>query len=464
MYMRGSRLVAALVTAVMLVQPVAAIGQGQGDIDGKRSDLDELQRRIRELQQEVAETEETRSGAAAALAEAERAVSRAQRSLRQAEAERSATEAALAALEAEQQEVERRIGGRQEELAVWLRRHYMHGAGDGVAPLLAARDPGQLARDVHYLEHLGRARLALIEQLRRDLGEKAARAADISARHDRLAALESERRSRQAEFEAVQAERKAALEAISEQLKSRQQEVVALREDEGRLAALIETLARRARLQAAREAARREAERRAAEQRVAEQRAAAQRAAAQQAAAERAAAQRAAASRIEVVPPAAPPPPARPEAEPVVGEARSAAAPTPTGVGFAQLRGQLGSPVRGELVGRFGAPRAQGGTTWKGIFIRAANGSEVRAVAAGEVVFSDWLRGYGNLLIIDHGNGYLSVYGNNDALLKETGARVAGGDAIASVGASGGAPESGLYFEIRHQGRPLNPMQWVRLN
>src|SRR5690606_12905977 len=118
-------------------------------------------------------------------------------------------------------------------------------------------------------------------------------------------------------------------------------------------------------------------------------------------------------------------------------------------------------PVRGELVGRFGTQRAEGGTTWKGIFIRAASGTEVRAVAAGEVVFSDWLRGYGNLLIIDHGSSYLSVYGNNDALLKEVGARVAGGESIANVGASGGVAESGLYFEIRHQGRPLNPMQWV---
>lgn len=98
------------------------------------------------------------------------------------------------------------------------------------------------------------------------------------------------------------------------------------------------------------------------------------------------------------------------------------------------------------------------------MFIRAASGVEVRAVADGEVVFSDWLRGYGNLLILDHGGDYLSVYGNNDVLLKVVGDNVAGGDAIASVGVSGGGPESGLYFEVRHQGRALDPLQWVRLN
>ncbi|ENO83758.1 murein hydrolase activator EnvC family protein, partial [Thauera linaloolentis] len=165
----------------------------------------------------------------------------------------------------------------------------------------------------------------------------------------------------------------------------------------------------------------------------------------------------------------APPPaaaagaPAR-RAEPVVGEVRSSAGITPTGVRFAQLRGQLRFPVRGELVGRFGAPRAEGGTTWKGVFIRAGTGADVKAVAAGEVVYSDWLRGYGNLIIVDHGGDYLTVYGNNDTLLKEVGDAVSGGDAIASVGTSGGAGDSGLYFELRHQGRPLDPMQWVRLN
>lgn len=147
-----------------------------------------------------------------------------------------------------------------------------------------------------------------------------------------------------------------------------------------------------------------------------------------------------------------------------MGEVRATAGPTPTGVRFAQLRGQLRLPVRGELVGRFGAPRADGGTTWKGVFIRTGVGADVRAVAEGEVVFSDWLRGYGNLLIIDHGSDYLSIYGNNDALLKEVGDRVAGGDAVASVGSSGVGGDSGLYFEIRHQGQALDPMQWVRLN
>ena len=119
-------------------------------------------------------------------------------------------------------------------------------------------------------------------------------------------------------------------------------------------------------------------------------------------------------------------------------------------------------PVRGAVTNRFGAARPEGGT-WKGIFIRAAAGSEVKAIAGGRVVFADWMRGFGNLLIIDHGRGYLSIYGNNDALLKQTGDTLRGGEAIAAAGSSGGNAESGLYFEIRHQGKPIDPLKWVGL-
>ena len=119
-------------------------------------------------------------------------------------------------------------------------------------------------------------------------------------------------------------------------------------------------------------------------------------------------------------------------------------------------------PVAGSLTGRFGAPRGEGGTRWRGIFIRAGDGADVRAVAGGRVVFADWMRGYGNIIIVDHGAEYMTVYGNNDALLANVGDRVAGGAVIAAVGASGSGAESGLYFEIRHRGQPVDPMKWVR--
>jgi septal ring factor EnvC (AmiA/AmiB activator) len=122
-------------------------------------------------------------------------------------------------------------------------------------------------------------------------------------------------------------------------------------------------------------------------------------------------------------------------------------------------------PVVGEVTGRFGAPRRVegGGTapTWKGIFIRAPAGTGVQAVADGQVVFADWLRGFGNLMVIDHGEGFLSVYGNNESLLRNVGDKVAVGSVIAAVGNTGGIEQAGLYFELRFQGRPFDPLKWV---
>ncbi len=119
--------------------------------------------------------------------------------------------------------------------------------------------------------------------------------------------------------------------------------------------------------------------------------------------------------------------------------------------------------MRGELANRFGGPRADGGVTWKGLFIRSSTGGDVKAVAGGRVVFADWLRGFGNLMIVDHGNSYMSLYGNNETNHKQVGDTVRGGDTIASVGNSGSNPESGLYFELRHQGKPFDPLNWVRI-
>jgi septal ring factor EnvC (AmiA/AmiB activator) len=123
-------------------------------------------------------------------------------------------------------------------------------------------------------------------------------------------------------------------------------------------------------------------------------------------------------------------------------------------------------PVNGEVVARFGSPRrgeagAAEAPSWKGVLIRAREGAEVRAVAAGRVVYADWLRGYGNLLVLDHGDGLLTIYGNNQTLFVGTGDRVAAGAPIAAVGASGGGAEPGLYFEVRVDGRPVDPLRWA---
>ena len=130
---------------------------------------------------------------------------------------------------------------------------------------------------------------------------------------------------------------------------------------------------------------------------------------------------------------------------------------------FSALRGKLRLPVLGELTGRFGAPRGAAGSEAKGVFIRAPEGQPVRAIAGGQVVYADWMRGFGNLLIVDHGETYLSIYANNDSLLKQIGDAVGPGETIATTGASGGNEETGLYFELRYLGKAFDPLRWVKL-
>ncbi|EZQ19482.1 peptidoglycan DD-metalloendopeptidase family protein [Halopseudomonas sp. SMJS2] len=140
--------------------------------------------------------------------------------------------------------------------------------------------------------------------------------------------------------------------------------------------------------------------------------------------------------------------------------------PAPAGsLPFAQAKGKLPMPVSGPIRARFGSQRgADSRLKWDGLLIGAREGAQVHAVHGGRVVFADWLRGSGLLLILDHGNGYLSLYGHNQSLLRDVGSWVQPGEAIATVGNSGGLGEAALYFSIRHRGQALDPAAWCMLS
>ncbi len=129
---------------------------------------------------------------------------------------------------------------------------------------------------------------------------------------------------------------------------------------------------------------------------------------------------------------------------------------------FSQLKGQLPWPTRGKVVRRFGSNRVTNKMRWEGMLISSNAGEPVHAVHYGRVVFSDYLRGHGLLIIVDHGAGFLSLYAHNQALYKELGEWVAQGDIIGSVGNSGGQQQAALYFELRHDGKPTDPQRWLR--
>jgi len=149
--------------------------------------------------------------------------------------------------------------------------------------------------------------------------------------------------------------------------------------------------------------------------------------------------------------------------EKLLRELRSALAryPVEGNDAFTRLRGKLSWPVSGHLIARYGDARA-GGVRWDGVLVATERGNPVKAVCQGRVIYADWLPGLGLLAIVDHGDGYLSLYGHNEKLLKAVGEEVAAGDTIAAAGDSGGSSRPELYFEIRKAGKPVDPRPWFR--
>ncbi len=366
-----------------------------------QEELRELRARISALQKKLASAEESRSEASDALRESEQAISEANRELRQLALQSRESTEKMSALRKSANTAGAALAGQQELLGRMLRQQYVQGEPGALRLVLGREDPSAMARQLHYLSHIARARAQLVDGLRANLREIERLQAEIAEEAAAIARITREQTAQRARLEREKRARAGVLSRLSRDIQKQQREMRAMQANENRLTRLIDQLARLVRKPAA-------------------------------------------------------------SGKP---RPRNEALPSGTADGgpFAALRGRLALPVRGELGGRFGSPRADGGVTWKGVFIAAKAGEDVRAVAGGRVVYADWLRGFGNLLIVDHGDSYMTLYANAEALLKQVGDTIRGGEPVATVGNSGGNAESGLYFEMRHEGRPFDPLQWVRL-
>ena len=420
-------------------EPAAA---SSAEITDKQADLQELRSRIEALRKDLASSEGDRASAADRLRESERQISTLQRELYRLSSQRNQLQDRLKDLGRQSQELEATLAQQQSQLEKLLYRHYLRGTPDSLQLLLNGDDPNQIARDLHYLGAIARTRAELLGEINANLARKKTLAGNTREQAEELAAVEAEQKKQHDELAKQREERKSVLAQVSDRVRSQRKEIGNLQENEKRMTQLIDRLSKVLAAQAAARAA--EAAR------------AAKAAQAAQAARSRPSPH---ASETEALRPAdKTTEPSRPRSV----EPENHLEPVASSGNFARLKGNLRLPARGTVAGRFGGSR-EGGGTWKGLFIRAGSGSDVKAVATGRVVFSEWMRGFGNLLIVDHGDAYLSIYGNNDSLLKQVGEAVKGGETIATVGNSGGNPESGLYFEIRHQGQPIDPMKWASL-
>ena len=364
-----------------------------------KEELEELRGRIGELQKQLADSEESKAEAGDALRESERAVSETNRKLYQLAEQRRQVSAALIKLRSRARTVEADIAAEQATLSNLLYQQYVTGQSDAVKLVLNREDPNEIARQLHYLGYVSRARAELLASLRYNLANLEKLAEETRDKSAELRALQNEEASQKRRLEKEKAERQHVYARVSSEIAQSRKQLSTLKRDEERLTRLIERLAK--------EVARKKPGKRITNQ-------------------------------------------ALPSAD-------SGSGP------FRKLKGRLRLPVLGELMNRFGSQRKDSGLSWKGLFISAEPGREVKAIAGGRVVYADWLRGFGNLMIVDHGDGYMSLYGNNEALLKQVGDETRAGDTIAAIGNSGGNPDSGLYFELRYQGKPFDPLPWVTL-
>lgn len=388
------------------------------EITEKKADLRELRDRIEALRKELAASEGKRVHAGDQLRTSEREISTQQRELHNLTLERDELNGTLNKLNRQSEALGKTLSQQQLRLEALIYQQYLQGAPDTLQLLLNGETPSQLARDLYYLSTIAKERSLLLAEIGHTLKQKKALAEETKEEASELAEIEAEQKKRHGELQQQRQQRQRILTEITGRIGKQRKEIGNLQQDEKRLSQLVSRLSK---VLAARKA-------KAQEQ-----------------------------AKVE-------PPPAKskePSASTKV-EAINQHLPEASRTNFARLKGSLRLPLRGSITGRFGAPR-QGSGTWKGLFILAANGSEVKAIANGHVVYAEWMRGFGNLLIIDHGDDYLTIYGNNETLLKQVGEEVKGGETIAHVGNSGGNPETGLYFELRHQGQPIDPMKWASL-
>lgn len=383
-----------------------------------KSDLDSLGRELRSAQQKLTLSQRERTRQQRALNEAERKIQATERSLKRTRDDISQRQTRISELQKEQGRLRAARGEQLDLLKQDIQQAYRAGKDDYFKLLLNQENPALLSRQLRYYGYIHKARTERIAELDATLVELRGLEQEEAEQARQLERLSSQLASEEEQLREAKEQREQALKVLNSEIRQQDRTVQDLRRNQANLQALMRRLERQAREQERleRERARREAERKARE---------------------------AAAAGREAPRPA----PERPP-QPAWSNEPDYSVP---------YRGACPLPVSGNIRAQFGADRG-GGLRWNGLVIDAPPGTPVTAVKAGKVMYADYLRGYGNLVIIDHGNGFMSLYGYNRSLLVKVNDQVAAGATIARVGDASG--EVGLYFETRVRGRPSQPGNW----
>ena len=391
----------ALAIVLMLAMAGNAYAQSSREAEKK---LERVRTELKNVAAERRRLEGQRGEASRQLREADEQVGRSSRVLRETARALGREQQALAELQQRREVLQANLAGKRTKLAKLLRAAYMVGDDAPLKVLLAQDRIADAQRTLTYHRYLQRDRASRIQALSAELKQLDALEQAIAAKRSELDATQRNQRAHLAQLEQARRERARLVANLDQRYEDRADREKALGRDAKALQQLLAKL---------------------------------------RAAAAKAAAQRAASK---------PKPGSTPSGTPL---RRAVASGPPLQVGG------LSWPLAGALLAGYGGILPDGRSS-EGVLIGAAAGSTVKAVADGRVVFADWMNGYGLILIVDHGNGYMSLYAHNDALLRDAGDAVKRGDPVASVGNSGGQGRPALYFELRRNGQPVNPNSWLQ--
>lgn len=430
--------------------PVAALAAKNDkneavNAEATKGDLAQIKEKIQQLTNAISKSREAKQDANEALKASETAISHSRKKQRDIQDAQQENRERLQGLQQQMSHLQRQVNQQQQVISQQLNQQYRHGQTSQLQMLLQQQDPASTSRNLKYLAYLTAAQQQHIQSLQVNQEEVDRVRTETSAQAQRTDALARQYDQATLQLEQEKRQRTQALSQLSKQIETQEQQLNRLKKDEEALSRLFQKLVAEAKKRE------QEALARAKRQQAAEAKRAAELAKKKKTTGR--SAEPASSGNLEET-----------DSNKTTGSvvAKNESLPEFSGVreNFAQLRGRLRLPVRGEVINRFGSPRVETGVNWKGLFIRASEGSEVKAVASGQVVFADWMRGFGNLIVVDHGNGYMSLYGNNEALYKSAPQIVKAGDTIARVGNSGGNAESGVYYELRRNSVPFDPLQW----
>ncbi|MBP7579703.1 MAG: peptidoglycan DD-metalloendopeptidase family protein, partial [Vogesella sp.] len=390
-----------------------------------QQDLQSVRKAITTLQQDIAQKEAARQQTASAIAQSEEALEATHEALNALEQKQGSSSNQLEQYQAELLGIRMKVAETRQRVGKLLASTYKRGQHDAMNLMLNQGDPNQASRDLTYYTHISRAQQELIARLRDQEIQLQAITERLEDELVRLGRMSAEKVQQKRRIEAAKNQRQVQVSQLDASIRAQQTRLQQLKEDEKQLTVLI------ARINAEIERRRQEAIKKAAAAKKAREEAA-------RLAAEKRRLQVAEAKKQGKKPPPEPKAPPVERVDEVVDGSAS-------GRAFKSLQGRMKLPVSGEIAGRFGAARGEG-NSWKGLYIRTAPGTPVRVVADGTVVYADWLRGFGNAMIIDHGGNYLTVYTGFSAMARGNGAGVKAGDVLGTSGTMESG-ETGLYFE-----------------